>query len=417
MERDLSNHPCFNVDVAPRSGRIHLPVAPGCNVQCNFCDRRYDCVNESRPGVTSAVLSPQQALYYLTRMYERDSRLSVVGIAGPGDAFAQPDATLETLRLVREQFPQVLLCVATNGLNAPPHVAELAALAATHLTVTINAVDPEIGAQVYAWVRDGKKIHRGTAGAALLLERQMETIRLCKQHELIVKINSIVIPGINDEHIVEIARTASECGADLFNAIGLCPVPGTPLANVREPHRDRVEAIREAARQYMPQMSHCTRCRADAAGCLGDRLPGGALRLLRETAAGPLDPSQDRPYVAVASMEGLLVNEHLGRAKHLWIFGPGETGYKLIETRQTPPGGGETRWRQLAGVLRDCRAVLASSAGDKPIQALGAAGIRVGIVEGVIERVLETVYQGGDLTIYRRTGSCGSCSGNARGCA
>ena len=75
------------------------------------------------------------------------------------------------------------------------------------------------------------------------------------------------------------------------------------------------------------------------------------------------------------------------------------------------------RWRQLAGILRDCRAVLASAAGDKPIEALRAAGIRVGVIDGVIERVLETVYQGGDLSIYRRTGSCGGCSGNAKGCA
>lgn len=417
MDRDLSNHPCFNADVTRRFGRIHLPVAPRCNIQCNFCDRKYDCVNESRPGVTSAVLSPQQALHYLTKMYERDSRLSVVGIAGPGDAFAEPEATMETLRLVHGKFPQMLLCVATNGLNASEYIAELAELGLTHVTVTVNAMDPAIGAKIYAWVRDGKKILREEAGAALLLERQMETIHRCKQHGLIVKVNSIVVPGVNDEHIVEIARAVSQHGADLFNAIGLCPVPGTPLAEVREPHRDRIEAIRESARQYMPQMSHCTRCRADAAGCLGDRLPGSALRLLQETAAGPLDPSQDRPYVAVASLEGLLVNEHLGRAKHLWIFGPSETGYKLIETRQTPPGGGDMRWRQLSGILRDCRAVLASAAGDKPTEALHAAGIRVGIVDGVIERVLETVYQGGDLSIYRRTGSCGRCSGGARGCA
>ena len=61
QELDLTQHPCFNHAARKTAARIHLPVAPRCNVQCNFCDRKFDCLNESRPGVTSAVLTPQQA--------------------------------------------------------------------------------------------------------------------------------------------------------------------------------------------------------------------------------------------------------------------------------------------------------------------------------------------------------------------
>jgi nitrogen fixation protein NifB len=416
MSRDLSNHPCFNAEVKHRYGRIHLPVTPQCNVRCNFCSRKYDCLNESRPGVTSSVLSPGQALHYLRKMYERDSRLSVVGIAGPGDAFANVEETLETLRLVRAEFPEMLLCVATNGLNAPVHIAELARIGGTHVTITVNAVDPEIGARIYGWVRDGKKILHETAGAQLLLERQIEAIGLCKAHDLTVKINSILIPGVNDHHIIDVAKKVSELGADLFNCIGMCSVPGTPFEEIPEPERELVESARSEARKYMPQMSHCTRCRADAVGCLGDKVPGAAIKLLREAAAGPINPGEERPYTAVTSMEGLLVNQHLGQAKHLWIFKPSDSGFELVETRQTPPGGGEMRWRQLAGVLRDCRAVLTAAAGDKPVQALKQAGIRVGIVEGLIERSLEIIYSGGDLDLYAARGRCGSCAGGAKGC-
>src|SRR5210317_2005581 len=99
MVVDLTKHPCFNDEVRHQFARVHLPVAPDCNVQCNFCDRQFNCVNESRPGVTTAVLSPHQALYYLDEALERDPRIAVVGIAGPGDPFACPEATLETLRL------------------------------------------------------------------------------------------------------------------------------------------------------------------------------------------------------------------------------------------------------------------------------------------------------------------------------
>ena len=37
---DFSNHPCFSKDAHKKYGRIHLPVAPRCNMQCNFCNRK-----------------------------------------------------------------------------------------------------------------------------------------------------------------------------------------------------------------------------------------------------------------------------------------------------------------------------------------------------------------------------------------
>ena len=139
---DISRHPCFNVDAKGHCGRIHLPVARECNIKCNYCNRKYDCVNESRPGITSAVLDPQQAVRYLEQVMAQSSNLTVAGIAGPGDAFATPEQTLETLRLVRKRFPAMLLCLATNGLNVEPYVPELAELQVSHVTVTVNAVDP-----------------------------------------------------------------------------------------------------------------------------------------------------------------------------------------------------------------------------------------------------------------------------------
>ena len=174
---NTDRHPCFNVAVKGECGRVHLPVAPKCNILCNYCNRKYDCVNESRPGVTSAVLKPKQAIAYLEQVLEAEPRITVAGIAGPGDPFANPKETLETIRLIRRRFPDLLLCLATNGLGLPPHLDELAKLQVSHVTLTVNAVDPEIGAKIYSWVRDGKVIYRGLAAAEVLLERQLESIR------------------------------------------------------------------------------------------------------------------------------------------------------------------------------------------------------------------------------------------------
>jgi prepilin-type N-terminal cleavage/methylation domain-containing protein len=131
---------------------------------------------------------------------------------------------------------------------------------------------------------------------------------------------------------------------------------------------------------------------------------------LKSPAVDPARPAamQDRPYVAVASLEGRFVNEHLGHAGRLFIFGPKGNGYELIGIRPAPSrGGGVQRWRQLGDLLSDCRALLTAAAGTNPVQALQAAGIEVAVVEGPIAPILDAVYGGGDLSVYYPTEGCG----------
>jgi len=244
MPLDLTQHPCFNSDVRHHTGRIHLPVAPKCNIQCNYCDRKFDCMNESRPGVTSAMLEPRQALAYLDKVLERIPQLKVVGIAGPGDPFATPDETLETLRLVREKYPEMLLCVASNGLNLAPYADDLARLQVSHVTLTVNTVDPAIGAQIYSWVRDHKTIYRGEDGARILLERQLASVKAIKAAGITLKVNTILVPGINDEHVEVVAEEMRALGADVMNCIPLYPVIGTPFADRLELPLPEVKKLR-----------------------------------------------------------------------------------------------------------------------------------------------------------------------------
>ena len=264
MALDRSKHPCFDSKARHEFGRVHLPVAPKCNIQCNYCDRQYDCCNESRPGVTSTVLTPKQALEYYKQVRQRVPDLAVVGIAGPGDPFANAPETMETLTLIRQEDPDVLLCVATNGLMVGPHLDGLAELKVSHVTVTINAVDPFIGQRVYAWMRDGTRVVRGLEAARLLLGRQLEAVRGLKERGITVKVNTILIPGVNEKHVPEIARTTAGLGADVLNCIPLYPVAGTPFGELGQPPGSVVARARHEALNYLPQMSHCTRCRAAA---------------------------------------------------------------------------------------------------------------------------------------------------------
>jgi nitrogen fixation protein NifB len=398
---------------------VHLPVAPKCNIQCNFCNRDYDCANESRPGVTSVILSPGQALAYLDRIVAETPNIAVVGIAGPGDPFANAEETMETMRLVRAKYPDMLLCLASNGLNVAPYVDEIAEHNVSHVTITINAVDPEIAGKIYGWVRDGYRVYRGRDAGALMIERQLEAIKALKARGVTVKINTILIPGINDDHVVEVARTCGELGADIFNGMPLYPVEGSVFESIEQPSSEQVREIREKTAEFMPQMHHCTRCRADAVGLLGASTSTTQLEVLRESASLPLDPEQSRPYVAVASREGLLVNEHLGEAEKLWIFEKDGDEYNFVETRSTPPsGGGSHRWMTLGRKLNDCRAILVSGAGQIPTRILGEVGVRVLVVEGMIEETLEGVYNGLPIRAPVRQHKCGeACTGNGLGCA
>ena len=418
MALDRSKHPCFNGNVCHQVGRIHLPVAPKCNVQCNFCNRKYDCVNESRPGVSSTVLSPTQALDYLNKVMTQDPRITVVGIAGPGDAFANGRETMETLRLIRADYPDLLLCIATNGLNIGPYIDALAALDVIHVSITVNAVDPAIGAKVYGWVRHNKHIYRGLEAGRLMLEKQMEAIAALHAHGILVKINAIVIPGVNDHHITDISKVASEQGADILNSIPLCPVADTPFANCGEPDAGLMEAMRSDAERYMEQMRHCTRCRADAVGLLSEQMTDRQYSVLQASARGPLTPGEERPYVAVASREGLLVNQHLGEALALQIYEYKGGSVDLVGQRDTPSrGSGHQRWQAMARILSDCQAVLTNGVGAKPQDALKQNGIKTIVTEGLIEENLVAFFNGQPLANPVRAFECGvACVGDGTGC-
>ncbi|MHC1572742.1 MAG: nitrogenase cofactor biosynthesis protein NifB [Methanosarcinales archaeon] len=264
--RKIQAHPCFSKEAIHLFGRIHLPVAPECNIQCNYCIRKFDCVNESRPGVTSRVLSPEEAVSKVREVLKEHHYIKVVGVAGPGEPLYNEE-TFETFKLLQSEFPMLLRCVSTNGLLLPDKIDELHKLDVSTITVTLNALNPEIGKKIYSWVKyNGKKIE-GREAAELLVKKQVEGIREALKRKIIVKVNTVLIPGINDTHIVEIAERTGKMGVFLQNIIPL--IPQYKFKEITPPTQKEKREIQNECSHYIKQMTHCRQCRADAAGKLG----------------------------------------------------------------------------------------------------------------------------------------------------
>jgi nitrogen fixation protein NifB len=412
-------HPCFDKEAKLKYARIHIPVAPKCNVQCGYCNRKYDCVNESRPGVTSSVLKPFQALNYIRAISQKIKNISTIGIAGPGDAFAEPEKTLESIRMIKSEFPDKIFCLSSNGLNILPYVDEIAELNVTHVTLTINSFRLETLEKIYKWARYNKKMYRGRAAAELMLNQQTEALKALVAKDIVVKINTVIIPGVNDTEVEEVAKIVGEMGATTMNCIPLIPTEGSDMENLEKPTGESIRNIIRSIHKYIKPMTHCARCRADAAGMLG-KDDTSAYKLIDQCAVMPTETDKTKPHVAVASYEGLMINKHLGEATDFLIYKQTETGYEMVERRFAPAkGSGDLRWINLAKTLNDCSYLLVNGVGAKPVDLLQKVGIAVIEMSGLIDDGLDAVYKGKKLKSVLKTtlGKCGSgCGGNAMGC-
>lgn len=270
MLEKTQKHPCYSFDAHQKFARMHLPVAPYCNISCNYCNRKFDCVNESRPGVTSEILAPQQAKEKFDRVSAQIGQLSVVGIAGPGDALADWENTREAIRLIRAENPDIVFCLSTNGLLLPEYAQEIVQLGVSHVTVTVNCLDSAIGAKIYKHINFKGQHYEGEEGVKILIENQLAGIALLTSQGIIVKINIVMLKGINDKHIPEVVKKMKELGVFITNIMPLIPAPGSVFENFPQTDMADLNELRNLCELDVTQMRHCKQCRADAIGLIGE---------------------------------------------------------------------------------------------------------------------------------------------------
>jgi nitrogen fixation protein NifB len=258
----LGRHPCFDERAHDEVGRVHLPVAPRCNIRCNFCERRI-CANLTmqHPGWARRLLSPEEAAQLVDGLAgRRPGERFVVGVAGPGEPLANPE-TFAALALVHRKHPALIKCVSTNGLLLEKELPRLLEVGIRALTVTVNAPDSRVGQRIYAWVRHQGVVYHGQEASEILIASQMRGIRAALEAGLVLKVNTVLIPGVNDLHLTRLARRLRDAGVRLMNIMPL--IPGGRMKDRRAPTSRELLAARSDCSRMVPQFRLCEQCSAD----------------------------------------------------------------------------------------------------------------------------------------------------------
>ncbi|BBD08213.1 NifB/NifX family molybdenum-iron cluster-binding protein [Desulfovibrio ferrophilus] len=375
-------HPCFSPGARKRVGRLHLSVAPRATARIRFAGS----------SVGTQALPPAEALALLDSVFADGTELGIVGITGPGDPMATPESTLETLKLVRAKYPELPLCLTTNGLGAAGHAHALAELGLAHITVLVDAVDPKVAEMIYAWIRPGTRNLCLPDAAELLVSDQLRAIEAFVGAGIPVKVNTTVYRGCNEAHIRDVAHTVADLGASIMAVMPYRALEGSEDYLAVQPGLGIMREVREAAGRYLKLMPQEETCGWDLMGL--ERPVSEAVGL------GPVlpKPSGPRVNVAVASESGMEIDLHLGQAPKFLIYGPREDGLPcLLGTRPAPaPGGGDSRWEELALTLSDCFVLLAAGAGESPRKILGSHGIQVLVTDADAEGAVDVLFGGGE---------------------
>ncbi|GAB4063140.1 nitrogenase cofactor biosynthesis protein NifB [Uliginosibacterium sediminicola] len=426
----VKNHPCYSEEAHHHYARMHVAVAPACNIQCNYCNRKYDCSNESRPGVVSQKLTPEQAVKKVVAVASEIPQMTVLGIAGPGDSLASPTKTFATFKMLQEQAPDIKLCLSTNGLALPELVDEICKYNIDHVTITINMVDPAVGEKIYPWIFWNHKRVTGYEAAKILHEQQMKGLEMLTARGVLTKINSVLIPGINDEHMIEVNKAVKARGAFLHNIMPLISEPehGTyfGLNGQRGPTAQELKAVQDACMGGANLMRHCRQCRADAVGLLGeDRSKEFTLDKIEEMEV-VYDLDRRRSYqdkveaerqaqhdakvealasqakieldenikvlVAVATKGGGRVNEHFGHVTEFQIFEVSSkealfVGHRRVDQYCQGGFGDDEQLPSVVRAINDCHAVLVAKIGACPKDELKSAGIEP--IDGYVDEFIE----------------------------
>jgi len=360
---------------------LTLPVAPR-----PFSRIRFDPIDSQARAVP-----PGGALSWLEENLKQGAEIRAVDIDGPGDPLCEIDSTLETLRLIRQKYPDINFSITTLGLHAEKYAKSLVKAGVTSVTLLVDAVDQKVADKLYAWIRPCRKTIPLAEATPILMNEQQLAVEVFKKMGCKVTIRSTVYSGFNEDNIEEISRVMAASGADGMKLVP-CKADAkgeNPLLS--PPGKEAMLRLQKRASKHL-----ATALNPGKENCIGVDCPSlhGSCKSIAKLHP---KPTKAKPNVAVVSSNGMEIDIHLGQAYQVLIYGPREDGLPcLLGTRSLPePGSGSSRWEELAESLDDCFAILTASAGESPRRILGNHGIAILITENEIEGTVDVLFGGG----------------------
>lgn len=184
---------------------LRILVTAECNYRCFFCHLEGDPLGAPlRPGLKPPLLSPEDYGVVAEAAYK-------LGISGFKITGGEPLIRRDIVDIVRSiglSAPGSDISMTTNGFLLEVYASQLADAGLRRVNVSVHSLR-----------RDRYKFITGVDG----LERGVRGVKAAVESGLRVKINALILRGVNDDEILELAEFARSMGV-VLQLIELIPV-------------------------------------------------------------------------------------------------------------------------------------------------------------------------------------------------
>jgi nitrogen fixation protein NifB len=211
-------------------------------------------------------MTVEEAMSSLTEEMANRKNLNIVAISGPGEPLYN-EATFVTLEKVRESYPRIKICLSTNGILLQKSVDRLSGIGVDTISVSMSAIRPDTISRLYRSAVVGTERLEGEELGQIIPKNQLSGIQDASENGISVKVNTILIPQLNQEEIPELSRKIEAAGANLQNIVPL--IPRGAMCDLSAPSLDELYEARRISSAIIPQFRHCKQCRSDVVGIPG----------------------------------------------------------------------------------------------------------------------------------------------------
>jgi len=177
---------------------LRISVTDRCNFRCTYCMPREHFGSEHAFLPRSDLLTYEEIVTVVKSLVP--AGLEKVRLTG-GEPLLRSDIAA-LVRLLKEAGPHIDLAMTTNGALLSNHAQELADAGLNRVTVSLDALNPT----TFATMADTTKTTPETV---------LEGLESAKKAGLVVKVNTVVRRGVNENEILPLAEACSGLGVPL----------------------------------------------------------------------------------------------------------------------------------------------------------------------------------------------------------